>query len=438
MRITESAIYGTVLSNLRSNLREIDLLNYQISSGNKVRYASDDPVATHQTMWYQSDLERTGQFVKNIGEARDWLSATDGALDKAGSLLQRARLLTVQGANDTNVALDRDALAREVDQLANELLDVANLQHGSRYLFAGSDTLNGDFNDAPFQATRAADGTLTDVTYAGDQQAIYREVDEGVALQVNVLGDRVFQATNHVVTGGLTTINDPNAALRNFVGDRQGYLKLNNTNVYYDTTADSLTALVARINAAGAGVAAAVDSTTTPGAFRLQLTSTDPHQMWLRDVDRDAATAGVQGLLADLQVVDGSLTLDNGGNYTDNVHPAASEEKTTLFRALIRVRDDLRAGDSGRLNNEDLAVLDAAQENLLLMRAEVGGKLNRLEQKESRLKDYQIRSEELLSRTNDTDMAEAITQLKQFETVQQAALQAGARIFSLSLMNFLK
>ena len=30
MRITESAIYSSVLSNLRNNLRDIDLINYKI------------------------------------------------------------------------------------------------------------------------------------------------------------------------------------------------------------------------------------------------------------------------------------------------------------------------------------------------------------------------------------------------------------------------
>ncbi len=436
MRVTSASIYGTVLSNLHSNLDSIDLLNYQISSGSKLRYSSDDPVATHQTMWYKSDITRTEQYLANITEAKDWLMATDNALDQVGSIYQRVRSLVVQGANDSNVALDRQAIAREVDQLLDELVNTANVQHGSRYLFGGNETLNSTFNESPFGKVTDAAGNITDVVYRSDRNAVYREVDENVRLQVNVIGDELFQVSNHRVTAGLA-VADETATLDAAVGASQGYFRVNGKNIYYDTTVDSLNAVVARINGAGAGVQASVD-TTVPGASRLVLTSSDPRQLWLQDVDRNGATAVREGLLNDLQVVNGNAALDADGNYTDNVAATATEVKMTSFRLLIQIRDDLNSDNAARLSGEDLGLLDDALEGLLLWRAETGGRQNRLEQKESRLTDYKIQTTQLLQEASETDMADAIMQLKQFETMQQAALSAGARIFSLSLMSFLK
>ena len=432
MRVNSATIYSTVLGNLRNNLDQVDLLNYQISSGNRIRYSSDDPVGTHQTMWYKSDLNRTEQYLKNINEAQDWLMATDSVLDKAGSIYQRVRVLTVQGANDTNVSLDRKAIAREVDQLLDELVNDANVQHGSRYLFGGNDTLNSTFNEPPYEKVLDAAGNIIDVVFKGDREAVYREVDENVRLQVNIPGDELFQVTNHSITAG-AGVADRTAPLGAAVGNSQGYIRINGKDIMYDTTADSLDDLVARINATGsAGVRASVDD-SDPAAARLVLTSSDPRQLWLEDVSH----TGVSGLLNDLQVIDGSVALDSARNYVDNVHGGATETKMNAFRLLIQVRDDLNSGNSARLSGEDLGLLDSAHEQLLLWRAETGGRQNRLEQKDSRLQDYKIQTTELLKQVSETDMAGAIMQLKQFETMQQAALQAGAKIFGLSLMNFL-
>jgi len=56
----------------------------------------------------------------------------------AAAILQRARELAVRGANDTLSAADREAIAREVDGLVEDLLAAANATDGNgNYLFAG-------------------------------------------------------------------------------------------------------------------------------------------------------------------------------------------------------------------------------------------------------------------------------------------------------------
>ena len=45
----------------------------------------------------------------------------EGALNEAHSILQRMNELAVQGANDTNENIDREAINEELDQLTQEL-----------------------------------------------------------------------------------------------------------------------------------------------------------------------------------------------------------------------------------------------------------------------------------------------------------------------------
>ncbi|HNW93094.1 MAG TPA: flagellar hook-associated protein FlgL [bacterium] len=431
MRVTQATAYTTVLSNLQKNLEKADYLNYTISSGSTIRYTSDDPVGACQTIAYGSDISRTEQYLENIADADDWLLATDNAMSAVGDILKRVRTLTVQGSNDTYTAEEREDIASEINELLEELVNDANTQYGGRYLFGGTETVSG----SPYTVTRNSEGLVTEVGYNGDSEAINREVDENTTLQINISGTDLFQVTNHVVTAGVG-VADQTATLDATVGASQGYLSINGEKVYYDTTADSLDDLVARINATPqTGVTATID--TTAGNARLVLSSDDPEQMTLYDVDRNGNTAFREGLLNDLQIVDGSVALDSGGNYVDNIHANATETKVTAFSLLIKVRDDLLNSDADALGGEDLELLDAAQDQLLKLRAEVGGRQNRLEQKATRLADYKVQMTELLANTSDTDISKAVLELTQLQSVQTAALQAASKIFNLSLMNYM-
>jgi len=71
-------------------------------------------------------------------------------------------------------------------------------------------------------------------------------------------------------------------------------------------------------------------------------------------------------------------------------------------------------------------------------RAEIGAKINRLDLTNNRLEDEQIQAKELLSKNEDVDIAEAITNLKMQESIYRASLSIGARILQPSLVDFVK
>jgi flagellar hook-associated protein 3 FlgL len=86
----------------------------------------------------------------------------------------------------------------------------------------------------------------------------------------------------------------------------------------------------------------------------------------------------------------------------------------------------------------DLGQLDLRLDDLNAVRATVGATANRLEVAGARLADYEGTVLQLLSETEDTDMAKTMIDFSVQQSALQAGLQAGANIVQLSLLDFLR
>jgi flagellar hook-associated protein 3 FlgL len=72
------------------------------------------------------------------------------------------------------------------------------------------------------------------------------------------------------------------------------------------------------------------------------------------------------------------------------------------------------------------------------VRAEVGARANRIDLIDSRIKDLDLNLNTLDAKTEDADIAETITKLKQDENVYQSSLSVGAKIIQPSLLDYLR
>jgi len=111
-----------------------------------------------------------------------------------------------------------------------------------------------------------------------------------------------------------------------------------------------------------------------------------------------------------------------------------------LLNTLRDVADHLRGGtpaDANALRTTDLQQLDASLDTLNGIRADVGARTNRLAIAASRLSGLQLNATELLSQTEDADMAQTITEYTTQQAAYNAALRAGANIVQTSLLDFL-
>jgi flagellar hook-associated protein 3 FlgL len=178
-RITNSMVSRTVLSDIQDVFGKLSRTQERLSSGKQLTKPSDDPFAASRALLYRTGLDANKQYQTNVNEAKAWLDASDTALAQLGDSSSRARELILQGANGTNSQVQRDAIAQELDQIADSIKTVANTQYAGRYIFSGTAT-----QTAPFTVGGAD-------TYLGDTAAINREIGQNIQVPVNVTGDTV-------------------------------------------------------------------------------------------------------------------------------------------------------------------------------------------------------------------------------------------------------
>lgn len=120
-----------------------------------------------------------------------------------------------------------------------------------------------------------------------------------------------------------------------------------------------------------------------------------------------------------------------------NGQSVIGDDQSGLLATLRQVSTDLKTGNTANLQTTDLQALDTEGDNITNVRASVGATTNRLSTALSRLQQLAQSTTQLLSNTEDADMAQTMVDLSQQQAVYQAALKAGADIVQPTLMDFL-
>ncbi len=133
-----SAYNGSFLADLNQTEARIAQDQQQISSGVRISQASDDPSAVSSLLDYKEEITRVTQVQTNMAAAATNASASDAALQSASKLLDQLVSIGSQGANTTVSASTRASLASQVQQIAQQMVGLANTTSQGQYLF-GSD-----------------------------------------------------------------------------------------------------------------------------------------------------------------------------------------------------------------------------------------------------------------------------------------------------------
>lgn len=181
MRVTNSLIKNTVLRNIQRNLTQMSRYQDMLSSGKTISKPSDDPIKVARIMGYNSALNQNEQYQQNIQAATSWLHTSEDAMEGMNSVLQRARELTVAGASETMPPDARKAVAMEINELINVLVQLGNSSYEGRNLFSGYKTTTTPF---------VRDGTVVD--YNGDSGNITWEVAPNVTIKGNFTGEELL------------------------------------------------------------------------------------------------------------------------------------------------------------------------------------------------------------------------------------------------------
>ncbi|MGG6433315.1 flagellar hook-associated protein FlgL [Anoxybacillus sp. D401a] len=181
MRVTQMMLANNTLRNVSKSYDKLGTYQQQLATGKKIHRPSEDPVVAMKGMHYRTSLTEIEQFQRNLSEAYTWMENSESALGHTTNVLQRARELIVQAKNGTLGSEDRQAIAREIEQLKKDLVQVANTKVAGKYIFNGTNIEQAPVTDGPPPAVN------------NNNDDFMVEVAKGVKLKINVTPNNVFK-----------------------------------------------------------------------------------------------------------------------------------------------------------------------------------------------------------------------------------------------------
>jgi flagellar hook-associated protein 3 FlgL len=130
------------------------------------------------------------------------------------------------------------------------------------------------------------------------------------------------------------------------------------------------------------------------------------------------------------------VTSGAGATLTLTGRDVNPQETNSIFTALIRMRDALRANDQISMARA-FGLIDQGNSRVTFSRAEIGARQQGLETLQTRLEDEEIELKESLSTEIHTDLAEAISNLSSRQAALQASLQLMAQTSRLTILDYL-
>ena len=128
----------------------------KLSSGYRINRAGDDAAGLKISEKMRSQIRGLDKASSNAQDGISLIQTAEGALNEAHSILQRMNELAVQGANDTNESIDRDAINEELNSLTDELDRISTTTQ-----FNKQNLLDGSFKDKNLQVGANANQKIT-------------------------------------------------------------------------------------------------------------------------------------------------------------------------------------------------------------------------------------------------------------------------------------
>lgn len=180
MRVSEKHRYAVATGRVeKAKSNNIHMME-QLSSQKKITALHHDPVGVGNVIKKRSKIRNIESYMRNVNFSKGLVEATESAVSGIGDRLQRARELAVLMANDTYDAESRKASGAELEQINQEIVQLANTTYNDRYVLSG------------FRSrTPALDN---EGNYLGDDGALYLQIEEGKYRQINIPGRNLLAA----------------------------------------------------------------------------------------------------------------------------------------------------------------------------------------------------------------------------------------------------
>ena len=399
--------------NLRSQEVRQAKINNQVGTQNRINQLRDDPIAAGHLVRYESYLGRVNQFEKNAQTLSDQYQVREGYINQNLQIMQRVRELAVNGANGINTPEDLQNMAGEVNELLKELIQNANaVGPDGNALFAGTNTKITAFDVSMGSVPGSTEPLIEEVRYNGNNGTNKVEVDENAYLNLDNGGTKTFWAEKQQ----LLSARDASA----WQAKQDSVVSVDGQDINIKA-GDNVYALAAKINNSGAAVKATIDPVTNG----LNFETTDARQLWLED--KSGTALNELGMIKDA-----------GQKPPYNIGDSVRVSGGSLFDTVIALRDSMLKGDNENIGGRVLGSIDSGMATLTARLAQVGSDYERAQNNVQRSQTNNLNVNRLVSAEGDVDLTKAITDMKMLDYVNQATMSNAGKMYSSTLLNYLK
>lgn len=396
-RISTGMMYQRSISTMLAKQAQLAHTQQQLSSGQKLVSAKDDPVAAGTAVGLDRALAELERFAMNGNAVQNRLGLQENALTQVGDAMARINELAIQANNAALGDDSRKAISTELKAIQAGLLDLANSTDGAgRYLFGG--TADGS---TPFAISNGG------VIYSGDQTQRQVEVAPDMFVSDTLPGSEVF------------------IRLRTGDGRIDGSAAAGNTGT-------------------GLLMDFSVTNTSTWNGGSYQLNFTAPGTYEVRDAGNALVASGTYTKGESIAFAGVQMKIDGQPAAGDSfsVGPAGTRDIFATVQGLITTLESNPTTDAQRAamqNGLQSAMRDVAtaQGRMIDARASGGAQLSAIDDAAALREANSITLKGTLSTLRDLDWAEAIGRYEMENTALQAAQTVFMQMQSLSLFKLM-
>ena len=418
MRITDLMLNNDFLNNFNTTKSKIDELQTQIATGNLIQKPSDSPDGTARLLGLNYQSSQIDTFNKNINSGLSFIQDTTSAME--GIQSEVANVMTTL-SNTGNVAASTN-LSNFADQIGaslDQILSFANTQSDGKYVFGGT-----DFSSEPFGYSADKSSVLVKAGNISGKQNI--RTSPNTFQQINMPGTDVF--------GTIVSQNgsiDSSTAIGATVSSQTAVYDTSGTQYtlkidYKKTAANEYTMSYDITDGGGNSVfnspPAAKDLVFNPTSGSLQtVDGQSPSRFQIK-----ADTANIDFTL------DPTAIKEKSG--TSNLSLSANQSMD-IFNILLNIKNNLQNGIAP--TDAQIKSVSDYNNHLLDSIAKAGNTINQMTDAQTLLNNQQTQIQSVTTSIQGVDMAKAIMDLQNQNTLLQYSYQLAAKITTKSLLDYL-
>ena len=180
-RVSENSSVAAINYAVGKTKGKVEDLQLKGSTLKRVSKPSDDPVGNVELLSIRSQNIDATQYMRNLNFAQTQLSYTENVLEEMTDLLNKAKELAIGQSSSIYSPEIRQGVSKEIHQIRQQVLSLANKRMGNRYIFAGQKILTRPFDP--------------DGKYNGDTNKINIEINKDVYVPININGRELFFTT---------------------------------------------------------------------------------------------------------------------------------------------------------------------------------------------------------------------------------------------------